>query len=224
MLVAALPKYLLHEKMQKGKIFSWMLFLCILSIVLSLIGNEEVTTASYVVSMAATVAFDALLATYFISLVVKGYVTSTTAFGYSEGCICAAMFVGNIAHNSISLGWHEGSTMEVAGLVCICLLCALQILLNDHQACIRTITTEPVHESELEKNCIDTAREYKLPQRKYDVMLLVGKGHTPKSATNILYISPSTAQMHIKHIYQKLGIHSRTKLIEFVNPPMRKRN
>ena len=95
MIVAALPKYLLHEKMQTGKIFSWMLFLCILGIALSLIGSKEIATASYIVSMAATVAFDVLLATYFISLVVKGYVTSTTAFGYSEGCICAAMLVGN---------------------------------------------------------------------------------------------------------------------------------
>lgn len=224
MLIAALPKYLLHEKMQTGKIFSWMLFLCILGIALSLMGNEKIATASYIVSMAATVAFDVLLATYFISLVVKGYVTSTTAFGYSEGCICAAMFVGNVAHNSISLGWSEDSTMEIAGLVCICLLCVLQILLNDQQACIRTVTTEPIHESELEKNCVEIAREYKLSQREYDVILLIGKGHTPKSAANVLYISPSTAQTHIKHIYQKLGIHSRTELIEFVNLPMGKRD
>lgn len=220
MIVAALPKYLLHEKMQTGKIFSWMLFLCILGIALSLIGSKEIATASYIVSMAATVAFDVLLATYFISLVVKGYVTSTTAFGYSEGCICAAMLVGNIAHNSISLGWHEGDTMQVTGLVCICLLCVLQILLNDQQSYIRTITTEPIHESELEKNCVEIAREYKLSQREYDVMLLIGKGHTPKSAANVLYISPSTAQTHIKHIYQKLRVHSRTELIEFVNLPM----
>ena len=72
MLVAALPKYLLHEKMQTGKIFSWMLFLCMLGIALSLIENDEVATAPYVVR---------LLATYFIFLVVKGYVTPTTAFG-----------------------------------------------------------------------------------------------------------------------------------------------
>ena len=100
----------------------------------------------------------------------------------------------------------------------------LQILLNDQQSYIRTITTEPIHESELEKNCVEIAHAYELSQREYDVMLLIGKGHTPKSAANVLYISPSTAQTHIKHIYQKLGVHSRTELIEFVNLPMGEQN
>lgn len=220
-LMLALPKCVAGERMPVEKAFSWVLFLSAIGVLLHMASPVGFASASYVVSMAATVMFDVLLATYFMSLVVKGYVTSTTAFGYSEGFVCAAMLAGNVLCDTLRAGGMlEGAAFQRIELLFLGLLFLLLILLSDQQATIREILQAPVQESDMERNCALIAKEHGLSQREYEVMLLVGKGHTPKSVANVLFISPSTAQTHIKHIYQKIGVHSRTELIEYVNLPM----
>jgi DNA-binding CsgD family transcriptional regulator len=41
---------------------------------------------------------------------------------------------------------------------------------------------------------------------------LVGEGRTNREVADALFMSPSTVQAHLKHIYRKLGIRSRTEL------------
>jgi len=41
---------------------------------------------------------------------------------------------------------------------------------------------------------------------------LVGEGRTNREVADALFMSPSTVQAHLKHIYRKLGVRSRTEL------------
>jgi DNA-binding NarL/FixJ family response regulator len=41
---------------------------------------------------------------------------------------------------------------------------------------------------------------------------LVADGHSNKGVAAALFLSPQTVESHLKHIYAKLGVHSRTQL------------
>ena len=55
-----------------------------------------------------------------------------------------------------------------------------------------------------------------LTGREKDVLLLLSKGCNAKSISDRLCISPGTAKTHIKHVYNKLGVHSQQELINLV--------
>lgn len=218
MIAAALPKVLFGESMPTAKILSWMIFLAAVAIALYLTRNEELASAAYIASLASSVVLDVLLATYFVALIVKGYVASSTAFGYSEGFICAGMLCGNILRNSLDasgLVSTEG-TRDIS-LLLLCVLIALLILLNEQRQSIHEIMTAAPIASDVERNCNAIAEEFALSTREFEILVLIGQGHTPQSIAKLMVISPLTVQTHIKHIYQKMGIHSRSELLDYIN-------
>lgn len=62
----------------------------------------------------------------------------------------------------------------------------------------------------------DKVAEYKLTAREVEVIRLFAQGHSMKKVASLLFISPSTAQSHIKSGYRKLDIHSKDELIELI--------
>lgn len=50
-----------------------------------------------------------------------------------------------------------------------------------------------------------------LTPRERDVLAALARGYTLEEAARTLGMSPNTAHSHTKHIYQKLGISSRSE-------------
>jgi DNA-binding NarL/FixJ family response regulator len=50
-----------------------------------------------------------------------------------------------------------------------------------------------------------------LTPREHEVHELLAKGLTNEQIANALYISLSTTKVHVKHIYEKLGVRSRVE-------------
>ena len=46
--------------------------------------------------------------------------------------------------------------------------------------------------------------------------LFYALGYTQKRVANELFITESTAHAHIKHIYEKTGMHSRQEIIDYL--------
>ncbi len=51
-----------------------------------------------------------------------------------------------------------------------------------------------------------------LTARELQVALLLSRGLTTRVAAGQLFLSPKTVEYHLRHVYQKLGISSRTEL------------
>lgn len=62
----------------------------------------------------------------------------------------------------------------------------------------------------------EIAAEYGLTAREQEVLAMVAKGYTRPLICEKLVIAESTARSHIKHVYQKLDIHSREELYDLV--------
>ena len=54
-----------------------------------------------------------------------------------------------------------------------------------------------------------------LPDRELQVVRLVAEGLSNNEIAARLYISPRTVTTHLQHVYQRLGLASRTALIQW---------
>jgi DNA-binding NarL/FixJ family response regulator len=55
-------------------------------------------------------------------------------------------------------------------------------------------------------------RHETLSPRERDVYELIASGRSNKEIARTLFISESTAKVHVRHIYEKLGVHNRAEL------------
>jgi DNA-binding NarL/FixJ family response regulator len=55
--------------------------------------------------------------------------------------------------------------------------------------------------------------EAQLTKREEEILLLLSKGFLYKEIADQLFISPDTVHNHIRHIYEKLQVHSRTEAV-----------
>jgi LuxR family transcriptional regulator, maltose regulon positive regulatory protein len=52
-----------------------------------------------------------------------------------------------------------------------------------------------------------------LTARERDVIVTIGQGFTNKRVSQILEISPETVKSHVKHIFSKLAVSTRTEAV-----------
>lgn len=68
----------------------------------------------------------------------------------------------------------------------------------------------------LQARALRIAEEYDLSNRETEVFQLLIQGRGENVIGSHLFISPNTVKTHRKHIYKKLGVDSREKLLDFV--------
>ena len=68
----------------------------------------------------------------------------------------------------------------------------------------------------LDKSCHRITQEYRLTQRESEILRYVALGRSAKYIAEELLISHNTARTHIKHVYEKLNIHSKQRLIDLI--------
>lgn len=75
---------------------------------------------------------------------------------------------------------------------------------------------EAASQAEQEAKCSRLTRVGKLSGRESDVLILVARGRSTPRIQDELGLSSNTVNTHIRHIYQKLGVHSRQELLDLV--------
>ena len=60
----------------------------------------------------------------------------------------------------------------------------------------------------------DPATSDELTPQELQIGLLLAGGKTTREAAAALFLSPKTIEYHLRHVYQKLGIHSRIELAQ----------
>lgn len=65
----------------------------------------------------------------------------------------------------------------------------------------------------------DLSQAYQLTQREIEVLHLMAEGKTNHGISQDMFIAESTVKVHVQHIYQKLGIHSRKELARLLGAP-----
>lgn len=99
----------------------------------------------------------------------------------------------------------------------ICLLAFLLIPITKREQSIIDLTSAPVKPSEIDEICNEVASEFVLSEREAEILKLIAKGNTANGIANKLFISPNTVNTHIRHIYDKVGIHKRSEFLEYLD-------
>ncbi|MEG0322862.1 MAG: helix-turn-helix transcriptional regulator, partial [Raoultibacter sp.] len=83
---------------------------------------------------------------------------------------------------------------------------------------VKAITAPEIKQigDHIEARCREIGMREGLTEREIDILGLLAKGRDGKFIAEEYVLSYNTVKTHIKHIYQKLGVHSRQELIDLV--------
>lgn len=79
-------------------------------------------------------------------------------------------------------------------------------------------STQPVSSDALQwsERCAVVAREHNLTPRETDVLELLARGRDLAFMEEKFVLSRNTVKMHIRHVYEKLGVHSKQEVINLM--------
>lgn len=174
---------------------------------------------AFIVGIGVQSLFEVLLIMYFGILTTKGYATPALTFAMAGGFVRLGLAAGN----SLAL-WYESMAVPVTQaltpptcLAFMCLLAVVLVPLVRMEFSIVALTAAPPTRNEVEEICAEAAAEFGLSARKAEILLLIARGHTTNSMAEKLVISPYTVNTHIRHIYDKMQIHKRSELLNYLN-------
>lgn len=146
-----------------------------------------------------------------------------TCISYCIGAICAMALTG--AGEQISPFFTQEAT-----LVGFLMTIATVLLLSSDDMWVvlgvrgyRVDTAFDSEEADEEKEgvgaklgeCFDA---YGLTAREAEVAQLLVLGHTQARIAENLCISENTVATHVRHVYQKIGVHNRQQFVDFISP------
>ncbi|MEG2458185.1 MAG: LuxR C-terminal-related transcriptional regulator [Raoultibacter sp.] len=217
MLAIALVCIASKDKLDIFKMLPWLLVFVVVAFALFL-ADVLFFFEAFILALAVCSILEVLLVMYFGILTSKGYVAPALAFGFSGGCIRGGIAVGNTLaiiyeHNP---AFADAFTPETA-LAFICIIAVLIIPLVRQEYSIATLTSAPPEASNLDKTCQEVAEEFKLSGRETEILILLAHGYSTDGIAKKLVISPYTVNTHIRHTYDKMQIHKRSELLNYIN-------
>lgn len=129
------------------------------------------------------------------------------------------VLLGGLIGNSIASGQSHNPTLLALGVVCVTLILLpplhtrLTTLLKNH-VYLTTITEMPAQE-QTRLICEFSITE-KLTEREGEIAALLIKGKTYRMIASDLHVSENTVKTHVKNIYSKAGVQSRTELMNLL--------
>lgn len=141
-----------------------------------------------------------------------GGVSPYRAVGVAEGCMSAAALALGIA--LFGRGHLEGVVAAAASygtLVVVWYLLRRMQKLSEQAVVAQEGAEDPIAAA-----CETVAVERGLTPRESEVLLLLAQGRSRTFIQSELFLSDGTVKTHIRHIYQKLDVHSKQELISFI--------
>ena len=182
------------------------------------ITGEQFYVPSFFLVLAVVAIFEVLLIMYFGVLGMKGYVPIGIAFGFSG----AFIRLGIAAGNTLALIYEANPSFALVAttptaIIFVCILSAIIIPLVRQEYNITKLMVPPATESLQEQRIKELAKEFSLSARETEIVMLIARGFTTDNVAKKLVISPYTVNTHIRHVYEKIGIHKRSELIDYIN-------
>jgi DNA-binding CsgD family transcriptional regulator len=197
--------------------FPWLLFCEVIACGLFLFSFATGFSA-FLLALAISSVLEILLTMYMGGLTLRGYVAPVVAFGLSGGAIRLGICLGNgLALVYEHVPWLAEVWTVPTMLAFIAILTGLLIPLVRQEYNISELVRSPQSISELDAQVAQAAAEFKLSEREREIVSALARGYTASAVAEKLFISPHTVNTHIQHIYDKMGIHKRSELLNYLN-------
>lgn len=147
-------------------------------------------------------------------------ISPVSVFGFTKLASHLGMLLGSVVGTNIELG-HLDRPLAVALIVTI-LVGAVMVTLGK----MRIITvrdashakkgTAPSSESSSEATLLGIQMRFGLTEREAQILPYLLSGATREHIQNELVLSESTVKTHVRHIYEKTGVHSKQELMDLI--------
>ena len=208
---------LFKAKASMFKLFPYYLVFAIVGLTLFQT-HQTLFPLAFIVGLSVSSLLEISLIMYFGTLMRRGFFAPALAVAFSVASIRIGIVLGNClglfyeAHPDIAQLAVNPTT-----LLFICVLAFVLVPIVKCESRFIALTTTPVAPSELDTICSQITAEFKLSEREGQILKLIARGNTVNNIANKLVISPHTVNTHIRHIYDKVGIHKRGELLEYIN-------
>lgn len=171
------------------------------------------------------------LASYTFVLIAIMVVLSNLAYQYGfnavwlfgiERAVRLVAVQGGLAATEVLSGSSFGYTV-LCVLVAAAVAAATLFFLSEKQlttpwgTVLKTLAGQSYDNlSRIGVKCDEVSEQFGLTSREAEILTLLAQGRKQGEIARDLYIAPSTVKTHIKHLYQKLGVHSRRELSDLV--------
>lgn len=217
-------------------LYRWMCPALVLGFVAVIIfGSALGGFLAYTVSIAARFAFCLITQLYFAQYAAAGRATAVQSFGLAWIFVHLGDFLGVLLFNLVDEGLLLDSFTldQVCALSIGVLVIVTMFVLSDKKSFAaedlvgkRALSKQAGEANEnfqeqetddLQMRVLEIAEENGLTPREVEVFDLLVRGRSVPYIRDALFISKETAATHVKHIYAKLGVHSRQEVIDLVH-------
>lgn len=177
---------------------------------------REVPVIAFVLHTAAFLCFVALVwffCTYF------AHKNASGSRGFSVGLLAnqAGQALGSLGYFGavVLFGSTDSLSLYISlGVVYALFVVALIFFANMNRA--KQSNLSQLASSDLQLALDTLSSHYDLTPRETEIALLIAEGNSRSSIAEALTVSQETVKTHIKHLYQKLNIHSRDELVKLL--------
>ena len=214
-------------------LYRWMLPVLTAALVLSPWDNACAQIAGQTLFWAGDTCVQAVVLLCFIRLAKKGTVPISVGIGIGQGCIQLGVFLGAALKPALlAMGFVGASAQSVAMALVLILVCLASSMPRTYFETgtssiggpVRgTNTAGPQEGAEITGTSIpaQTARRYGLTERETQILGYLARGRSAPFIREELSLSKSTVATHIRHIYDKLGVHSKQELLSLLEQESR---
>lgn len=200
-------------------LFRWLTPLMVLALALfpwqAVLPNFVSTTIFAV----ADTSMQIIVYLYIISLAKQGRVSVALGIGITQGFVQLGVLTGNLAGVRAADMVADGSlNVFVLILGVICLLSFAVLLIPQRETRPTTLpgvsATDEPEASRIERVCQELSTAHGLSARETEILEYLARGRSQPYIREELVLSKNTVATHVKHIYQKLNVHSRQELLD----------
>lgn len=150
--------------------------------------------------------------------VLKTRASSLVVFGWGRALFHLCGFAGaTMGFFLASQGLSERPSLGVICLVIVVALVAMTAYVFTEYD-LRLFIGRPTYalQKNLDAVCDKLSSIYGLSKREREVLVLLAKGRSVPFIAEEFTVSKGTVKTHVRHIYEKLGIHSKQELLDLV--------
>lgn len=207
------------SKISFSFLYEWAVPIIVCSLALRALDEPMANTVASVLACTAALYVEVQFFAIFSRITAQGFCLPSETFGIFRAVVQLGFLLGGLLGTLVN---HADGLPIYLGLICLCVV-ILPLFLHlqkrfdvpwEHQmkaaeALLAPATNEPDVVGEL-------AAEYKLSPRETEVLRFLAKGRSVPYMREVMTISKSTIETHIKHIYAKTDVHSKQELLDLI--------
>ncbi|WP_180326503.1 response regulator transcription factor [Raoultibacter phocaeensis] len=209
-----------------GTLYRWVLPLVAAAFALLFMPGTISVLVACLLAFAAQALLNLLTFVYFAELAKRTNAPPYRVFGLGRFFLEVGFLIGIVVTPAAMLfvdatGSYHGVFAIALAILIVLVMSSVAIqdrlafTLEDRENTPSTSGTDA-----LEAACDTVGMRYRMTNREREILAYLAQGYSLPYIRNELYIAQSTIDTHVRHIYKKMGIHSKEELITEVRDTM----